>query len=214
MYGSLQDTRNGKIYKTVQIGEQWWMAENLDWTTDSSISNGHFSAEHREKYGRLYQWADAVRRPEKSCGYGYTCSLPAGNIQGVCPVGSHLPGELEWKILIEAVGGESIAGKVLCADIDWEEESGCTDEFGFSALPGGIGLKYRTARLYQGLAARFWSSREMAGTFSAVSVGIWGGGPSMGIGSAMKYERRSVRCILDEPPSSSSESSSSSSDLD
>jgi uncharacterized protein (TIGR02145 family) len=102
--GTMTDPRDGKQYKTVKIGEQVWMAENLNYKTDNSSCYNN-SAEFCEKYGRLYKWADAVGKLESECGFGHRCSLPSGNIQGVCPSGWHLPSEMEFLKLSETVNG-------------------------------------------------------------------------------------------------------------
>ena len=85
-YSELTDDRDGQTYKTVKIGGQWWMAQNLNYETDSSFCY------KCEKYGRLYTW-DAV--------------------VDVCPDGWHLPSKAEWETLITAVGGQATAGKML-----------------------------------------------------------------------------------------------------
>ena len=133
---ALKDARDGQTYKTVKIGGQWWMAENLNFETDSSFCYNDEES-NCTKYGRLYRWAAAVGKSESECGYGHTCSLPSGNIQGVCPSGWHLPSLTEWDSLIDAVGGVSISGEVLKSTSGWNDSGNGTDVFGFSALPAG-----------------------------------------------------------------------------
>jgi len=121
-YGTFTDPRDGRVYKTVKIGEQIWMAENLNYDAPSSRfyknneSNG-------EKYGRLYNWETAMT---------------------VSPPGWHLPSRDEWQTLVDFVGGEEIAGKMLkaksgWAKSGWTKNGNGTDDFDFSALPGGYG---------------------------------------------------------------------------
>ncbi len=80
--------------KTVKVGNQIWMAENLDVNVEGSyIYNGN--AAHGEKFGRLYTWEAANK---------------------ACPSGWHLPTDDEWTKLIDALGGEDVAGKQLKID--------------------------------------------------------------------------------------------------
>ena len=157
---SVKDLRDGQTYKTVTIGTQTWMAENLNFKTDSSSCYDNEES-NCTKYGRIYTWAAATGKSESECGYGYVCSLPSGNIQGACPSGWHLPSDDEWYTLINAVGGSSNAGKVLKSTSGWKNDGNGTDAFGFSALPAG----YRN--IYDGeiistinIKATFWSSTE------------------------------------------------------
>ena len=117
---SLYDKRDGKTYKTVQIGTQIWMAENLNYATKSSMCYNKNQA-NCDIYGRLYSWKEAKK---------------------VCPKGWHLPSDEEFETLAKFAGNRFVAGKKLKAkngwDDDWEESGNGTDEYGFSALPGGI----------------------------------------------------------------------------
>jgi uncharacterized protein (TIGR02145 family) len=130
-YSELADDRDGQIYKTVKIGGQWWMAQNLNYETDSSFCYKD-SAEFCEKYGRLYTW-DAV--------------------VDVCPDGWHLPSKAEWETLITAVGGQATAGKMLKSTSGGKG----SDAFGFSALPAGYRVK-GGGYLYAGAHTFFRSS--------------------------------------------------------
>ncbi len=207
---TLKDLRDGKVYKTVKIGDQVWMAENLNFETDSSFcysDSAYFCAMH----GRLYKWAAAVGKSESECGYGNTCSLPSGDVQGVCPSGWHLPSKAEFESLIATVGEDSTAGKVLKSASGWTAGGYGTDDFGFAALPagtrghgGGYGGAY--------FLGFFWSSTEI-GDNSAFNMYLTFDGDSVHQSVDIKDFAFSVRCVKDESPvfgSSSSITSSSS----
>ncbi len=185
VYGTLTDTRDGKTYKTVTIGDQTWMAENLNYaytgvpykvigsyvyTSDSTSWCYENNPANCTKYGRLYTWAAAidsvslvndVNNPQ-SCGSGKTCTLPT-TVQGICPSGWHLPSKTEFEALITAVGGSLTAGTALKFTSGWSSYEGPsgngTDAFGFSALPAG--RKFNSEVYYfEGSHAFFWSSTE------------------------------------------------------
>jgi uncharacterized protein (TIGR02145 family) len=105
---------NADGFKTVKIGSQVWMAENLNIETGNSKCYDNDPAKC-QKYGRLYDWATA---------------------KTVCPSGWHLPSKAELEAL-EAVVGEKTVGKLLKATSGWNENGNGEDKFGFSALPGG-----------------------------------------------------------------------------
>ena len=157
---TLKDLRDGQIYRTVKIGDQVWMAENLNFEIASS-SCYNDSAEYCEKYGRLYTWATAVSKSEDECGVGKECNLPSGNIRGVCPDGWYLPSEDDFVALIKAVGGEKGAGSKLKSTDGWNDDDGesgnGTDAFGFSALAAGFG---HAGYYGVGYTTGFWGSTE------------------------------------------------------
>ncbi|MBO7060664.1 MAG: fibrobacter succinogenes major paralogous domain-containing protein [Fibrobacter sp.] len=160
----LCDFRDMQLYRIVIIGEQTWMAENLNYKTENSWCGGGNVDNEGDcsKYGRLYTWAAAVGKSEDECGYGKTCGL-SGKVRGVCPEGWHLPDTTEWSKLFTAVGGISEAGKILKSQTGWNDYNGTsgngTDAYGFSALPTG----YRSNNGYffnGGNNAYFWSATE------------------------------------------------------
>ena len=152
-YGSLTDDRDGQTYKTVKIGSQWWMAENLNYYDSSDLSvNGkswcyNDSAFYCEMYGRLYTWAAAIdsmrwtTEGEKPlhCGYGSkSCGLYfMDSVHGICPSGWHMPKQIEWGTLYDAVGGRNIACKMLKSQNGWYKNGNGTDAYGFNARPVG-----------------------------------------------------------------------------
>jgi len=119
---SLKDPRDNKTYKVVKIGNQVWMAENLNYNASGSKCYENKDS-NCQKYGRLYNWNTA---------------------KTACPSGWHLPSKAEWEVLTEAVGGEKTEGKHLKANSSWrngygEKPGNGLDTYGFSALPSGYG---------------------------------------------------------------------------
>ena len=160
---TLKDLRDGKTYKTVTIGDQTWMAENLNYETGNSYCYGD-DASYCSKYGRLYTWSAAMdsvgtwTTNGKGCGYNKTCS-PTYPVRGVCPEGWHLPDTTEWNALFTAVGGQLTAGKVLKSTSGWYSSGNGTDAYSFSALPAGN--RNRHGYFYNdGYNADFWSATE------------------------------------------------------
>ncbi|WP_295041031.1 fibrobacter succinogenes major paralogous domain-containing protein [uncultured Fibrobacter sp.] len=171
-YGTLLDDRDGQTYKTVKIGAQWWMAENLNFVTENSgCGGGSGTTEGNcETYGRLYTWAAAMdsvgewSTNGRGCGYGSTCS-PTLPVRGVCPKGWHLPRRSEWEALFTTVGGSSTAGKKLKSLTGWYNSSNGTDAYSFAALPAGLRDGYGHYE-DEGYYAFFWSSTERNGYFA------------------------------------------------
>ncbi|HRZ42027.1 MAG TPA: fibrobacter succinogenes major paralogous domain-containing protein [Bacteroidales bacterium] len=173
--GNLKDFE-GNVYKTIVIGEQTWMAENLKTTHygDGTEVDGVKAYQNKEDnvatYGRLYTFDAATRNSETD---------KKGRIRGVCPKGWHIPTDADWKVLEKFLG-------MADADLDliaWRgsaeggmlKEEGtahwatpntdATNSSGFAALPGGSfnpGLGYTS----QTLTAYFWSSTTITETES------------------------------------------------
>lgn len=108
---TMTDSRDGQTYKTVKIGVQIWMAENLNYKADSSFCH-HNDESNCSNYGRFYRWATAMDSAGtwssngKGCGYGKACS-PTYPVRGVCPSGWHLPSLTELITLFNVVEGSS-----------------------------------------------------------------------------------------------------------
>ena len=172
-YDSITDSRDGKVYKTVKIGDQTWMAENLNYydAKDMSVNGDSWcfgksnnkDSSTCDVAGRLYTWAAAIDSAtlykEKSinCGYGGNCKLLPDTVYGICPSGWHLPSYREWKGLFSAVGDASYAGKILKSQSGWENKGNGSDIYGFSALPAGD-RGPKGDFYYDGAHAFFWSS--------------------------------------------------------
>ena len=202
----MKDSRDGQTYKTVSIGMQTWMAENLNyayievpynsgyntsdstsWCVDNNLSNC-------TKYGRLYTWAAAMdsvvtwATNGKGCGYDKKCS-PTYPVRGVCPEGWHLPTRAEWDVLFTAVGCSWTACENLKSSSDWNG----TDTYAFSALPAGdrdYGGNYNN----MGNNANFWSSSEYS-SGSAYIVFFYNDDFGALLTYGLKGRAFSVRCV-------------------
>jgi uncharacterized protein (TIGR02145 family) len=175
-YGTMTDERDGKTYKTVKIGNQTWMAENLNYYDATNLSvkekSWCFGKKDNEDSttcdvaGRFYTWAAAIDSVKLAndadnpldCGDGMTCTLP-DTVYGICPSDWHLPTLAEWKALFEAVGGQSVAAGVLKSQNGWYSKGNGTDAVGFSAIP--VGFRTRAGDYdFEGYFAHFWSASE------------------------------------------------------
>jgi len=147
----------GKTYKSVKIGTQTWMTENLNYNVSGSKCNNNLES-NCAIYGRLYDWVTAMDLPN-SCRTSYCSSQIQPKHRGICPQGWHIPSSAEWTVLISFVGNSSSsAGKKLRATSGWYENNG-TDDFGFAALPGGFG-SYESSDGNAGSLGYWWSATE------------------------------------------------------
>jgi len=188
------DSRDGKKYRKVTIGNQVWMAENLHYNVpgskcygedgkvdswDDNIGDYNYITltnseiqENCNRYGRLYSWTTAMDLHNLHDYDSSTLSLIQTPHQGVCPDGWHIPSETDWERLIHAVGDPSQAGVRLRSKTGWNYNNYGTDNYGFSALPGGYGVydEYyylATDNLYDGIG----------------SSGYWWGATALRLGS-------------------------------
>ena len=171
--GSIEGTVTdieGNVYKTITIGNQEWMAENLKTTTyrdgtdidfpdtddiawenntDGAYSWHSNDIANKDTYGALYNW------------YAATSS------SGLCPEDWHVPSDEEGQTLVDYLGGDDIAGGSLKATQTDPEphprwnapNNGATDCSGFSAFPGGLRRSNGTFREI-GLYGAWWSTTD------------------------------------------------------
>ena len=174
---SFTDQRDGRVYESVEIGNQIWMAENLNFEAKGSKCYEN-KPENCEKYGRLYNWTTA---------------------KNVCPSGWHLPSKNEYEVLDNAVGGKEVAGKKLKAKSGWNNYKGKsgngTNEFGFSALPGGYGFSDGSF-FNVGNYGNWWSTSESS-SYNAYSRYIGYIDDDADWNGSLESNLYSVRCLQD-----------------
>ena len=184
--GTFSDPRDGKIYKTVKIGTQIWMAENLAWKTGDGCLAYDNNESNAQTYGYLYNWETA---------------------KNACYSGWHLPSENEWATLNTYLGGDSIAHLKLkeAGTEHWKEaDSTVTNESKFTALPGGIfnnnSFRHKIEFQYLGNYGYWWSATTEPGEGNYLNACFRTLGDyykNEKLDYASKNRGSSVRCIKD-----------------
>ena len=132
------DSRDGKVYKTVTIGSQVWMAENLAYLPSVV---GPETSSYTIPYYYLYEYNGTVVADAKAISrfriYGVLYNWEAA--KSACPTGWHLPSDAEWTQLMDYLGGDELAGGKLKGTTHWiSPNTGANNQTGFTALPGGL----------------------------------------------------------------------------
>ncbi|HXP90380.1 MAG TPA: FISUMP domain-containing protein [Fibrobacteria bacterium] len=190
--GTFTDARDGQTYKKVHIGSQVWMAQNLNFWYDANTPTDTFgvcynySTASCQQYGRLYAWHEAMGT---SGVYDSTQLNPGTAYQGNCPSGWHMPTDADWSVLAQLHGDFAANGL-------WQYQK--TNDYGFSAVPGGIGHVDGTFENL-GSYAYFWAADE------SNSSGPWNSADARYLSGAydspltgetdLKSDKRSVRCL-------------------
>ena len=180
---------DGNVYRTVKIGNQTWMAENLksthysDGTPIESFAYNGDTAMVRV-YGRLYRSSAAVKPAAGS------------EVREAAPSGWHIPSVAEWQVLIEYLGGRSVAGgRLKATGIDhWNSpNAGATNDSRFRALPAGY---FRVDGVYMAMGERavFLTS---SGPNPLVVLGLRNSSAEITSEQFHPLDALSVRCIKD-----------------
>ena len=194
----------GNSYKTVTIGTQTWMAENIkvskysdgttipnitdntQWQNDTSGAWSYYNndAANNTKYGKLYNW--------------YAVSKTSNGNKNVCPTGWHVPTDAEWTVLIDYLGGETVAGSKMkeVGTTSWNiPNTDATNTSLFSALPGGSRGSFGNYG-NDGSGGNWWGSTEY-GTDDAWNRNLR---TDNGVANRYYYSKKgglSVRCLRD-----------------
>jgi uncharacterized protein (TIGR02145 family) len=154
--GEMTDARDGKTYKTVTLGDQTWLAQNLNYETDDNSWCYQDKSENCDTYGRLYTWEEALT---------------------ACPAGWHLASDEEWSTLVRYLDPladpndeftiSKIAGGMMKTTGTIEDgtglwnspNTGATNKSGFSALPSGTRSASGSCKM-MGYHIMLWTSTE------------------------------------------------------
>jgi uncharacterized protein (TIGR02145 family) len=179
-YGSVTDVE-GNTYKTIQIGTQTWMAENLKaikYNDGNQISNVTSWSSWEKLITGAYCWYSNDESSYKA-DYGALYNWYAVSSGKLCPAGWHVPELSEWFTLVDYLGGESVAGGKLkeIGTTHWTSPNeGATNETGFTALPGGVfrGSIYDDTGLHFGEIGSYgvWWSRTIDRTATIGSLSL------------------------------------------
>jgi uncharacterized protein (TIGR02145 family) len=205
--GTFTDSRDGHVYKTIKIGNQTWMAENLAYLPSVNSSNQGSSDEPRY-YVYGYQGSDVNEAMVSDNYFKYGVLYNWEAAKTGCPTGWHVPSDLEWQQLeaflgvsedeLEYTGNRgTVEGDMLKSTTGWAEGGNGNNSSGFTAIPGGI-------RTYEGGFnvidewAEFWSSTGSYDrtthywnrylVYDTQEIGRWGFALAYGL---------SVRCVKD-----------------
>ncbi len=183
---------DGNVYKTIKIGKQLWMAENLrvthygngeeipclpeddEWDNNSgAYCYYNNDTTNIRKYGLLYNW------------------FAVDDSRNLAPKGWHVPTDSEWQELVEYLGGDAIAGGKM-------KSTAATNDSGFSALPGGYRYNHG---IFDGIGTNpyFWSSTESNGGNAWYRYLYNNNSMVYRDDSGWKQAGYSVRCVADIP---------------
>jgi len=189
-HGELKDERDGQVYKTVKIGDQWWMAENLNYAyphtfgdLDSTSWCYNNESDNCAKYGRLYIWeatmdCNAFEHTDNYYDYYSFCTEQVYKTEesfnfyrGICPENWHIPSHDEWALLKSTVN--NFATDLKSTD-DWRDDGNGSDILGFSALPAGGCKASSSNKCFEaGQKTCFWTTRQIDRTIHDIAPITW-----------------------------------------
>lgn len=195
-----QENRFANQIKEVKIGNQIWMAQNLNvaiFRNGDSIPHLQ-KAEDWERAGKEQKpaWCYYNNDPANESRYGKLYNWYAVNdARGLAPAGWHIPSDMEWKQLTDQLGGNELAGNKLKSSQGWARHGNGTNESGFGGLPGGYRYDYGFFN-YGELFAIWWASPVDYISFA------WLYYQAYNFGNAFRYFPNkafgfSVRCVKD-----------------
>ena len=210
------DTRDNQLYKYVVIGQNTWMAQNLNYNYNQGTAKSYCYndvASNCKTYGRLYTWPAAMDSVRNSCGYATNCtarSVPP-YLQGACPDGWRIPNKFDFDELyndayeVNYSTGKNIVATKLKSKSGWNDNGNGTDVYGFNALPGGNRSESSSSsRKYYNLgsATYFWTASDQYSRVNPSSNKMayfwYFSTQSMAdtvSNATFKYDAYSVRCI-------------------
>lgn len=186
---------DGNSHRTMKIGNQTWMAENLrstHYSDGTPIENFCYNNDtaYAKQYGRLYRWAAAMKNAASS-------SSNPSRAQGASPAGWHLPSDAEWQELINSLGGSAVAGgKLKTTDtLTWlSPNTGATNESKFNARGAGF---YRVDDVFMDMRARAIFMTASGNSMAVMVRTLRSSSAEIVSGQFHPQDAGSVRCVKD-----------------
>jgi len=161
----MADPRDGQSYQIVKIGEQWWMAENLNYYTPTgSWYYNNDSLRYAETNGRLYLSEFALPKIKSTGNHSNAA-------QDICPPGWHIPTVEEWEELIYCIRKYELTGDDLKLSEFWPETAHATNKAYFNAVPAGT--VYNNGNSFANIRIQ---TRFLTSTIDETTGGVWGFG--------------------------------------
>jgi uncharacterized protein (TIGR02145 family) len=203
VYGTVEDI-DGIIYKTIPIGSQVWMAENLKTTRFNDGAN-------IPEVTGFGAWTDLTTPARAWCFnndslykdlYGAYYNWFAVSTGKLCPVGWHVPSDNEWLVLVTSLGGDKVAGSKLkeAGKNNWiSSNKNATNESGFTAIPAGFRSTNDGSFAGSGEIGGWWSATEESQSVFGSSWCRWLHGDTTLVvrNERFKKEGFTIRCIKD-----------------
>lgn len=207
---SITDSRDGKTYGTVLIGSQCWMSQNLNTGTRISGNTNQTNNTTIEKYcyndqdascttyGGLYQWAETVQYLNGATNTTTWSPPPAGNVQGICPSGWHLPTYQELVSMLTSVTFPAGGSLKETGTAHWNApNTGATNSSGYNGLPAGY--RYEDGTFMNiGNHGQHWSVTEGPVTDAAGNLLLTYNTADAEVVVSHKPNGFSVRCIKNQ----------------
>lgn len=205
-YKTFTDNRDNRVYRAIKIGNQIWMAENLNYRAKNSRCYED-DKENCEKYGRLYTWRSTMSENDNGCmDDGRLACFNNGLIQGICPSGWRLPSKEDLKKLISTVEKNNWSVDIK-SESGWANDNNGVDTYGFNVYPTGewcsegcLNEERREVYFYgKEYSTSFWSS-SVESSYSATMLSFCNYNSCIGIGTNNLTNGFSVRCLKDPKP--------------
>lgn len=199
-YGTVTDV-DGNIYKTIRIGEQTWMAENLRVTR---YNDGSIIPEEKdnESWNHLRSGAfcsiNHTLYPDSLATYGRLYNWHSVNTGKLAPKGWHIPDYADWNVLLDHLGGKNTTGGKLkeAGFYHWNAPNEAADNFsGFTAIPAGI--RNNTGFVNTGNEVSYWCSNDDGTAMNAYYFFITTQTGNLNWSKKLQSEGLSIRCVKD-----------------
>jgi len=200
IYGTMTD-QDGNVYKTVTIGTQTWMAENLRTTKYNDGTDIPLVTDDKEWYDLTtgaYSNYNNTNNIDTIATYGRLYNWYAVNTGKLAPKGWHIPTDAEWATLLTYLGSENVAGGKLkeTGTKHWNSPNiAATNETGFTALPGGL-RSSNGSFTNIGNYGFWWSATENSNIYAWNRI-MYNISSNVGINYNNKKFGFSVRCVKD-----------------